>query len=65
MQTVSPSLYFAQTRLCTKEITWNIQICPVVNSPADNDGEKGENKTGGEYFPVYSSTHDSTLWVLI
>lgn len=46
LQMVLPHLKFAQTWLCIKEIAWNIGICPVLNSPADNEVERGENKTG-------------------
>ena len=38
-------LKFTNTiRLCTQEIPWNIGICPELNSLADNEGERGENK---------------------
>lgn len=43
--TVLPCLKFVQTCLCTKQITWNIGILPVLNSPTDNKGESRENKT--------------------
>lgn len=44
-----PPLKFAQTRLCTKEITWNIGIRLVLNSPTDNEGERDKNKTGANF----------------
>lgn len=34
---------------------WDIGINPILNLSADNEGEQGNNKTGGEYFTVYSS----------
>lgn len=44
-ETVSPRLEFVQTRFCTKEISWNIVIRPVLNWPDDNEGKRVENKT--------------------
>lgn len=32
-----------------------IGINPILNLSPDNEGEQGNNKTGGEYFTVYSS----------
>lgn len=29
---------------------WDIRIQPVFNSPTDNEGERGENKTGATIF---------------
>lgn len=46
LQMVSLRLKFAQTRLCTKAKPWDINICPVLNSPAANEGKRGENKKG-------------------
>lgn len=45
LQMVLSHLKFSQTRLCTKEKTWNIRICQVLNLPADN---KDKNKSGAK-----------------
>lgn len=50
---ISPSVEFAQTKVFY-EIICDIGVRPVLNLFADNDGERGEKKNGGEYFPVYS-----------
>lgn len=42
-----PVLNSPRHTLCIKEIIWDIGIHPVLIPPADNNGEKGENKTGG------------------
>lgn len=34
----------------------------VLNLPADKKGERGENKTGGEYLPVYRMLPCSTYF---
>lgn len=39
-----------------REIIWDIAICPVLNSPADNVKAKGAKIKQGKYFPVYSNT---------
>lgn len=36
-----------------REIIEDIRPHPVLNSPADNECELGDNKMGGENFPVY------------
>lgn len=46
LKTESPRLKFAKTHLFTKDITnKNIGIPPVLNTIADNEGERGDNKT--------------------
>ena len=49
---VSTCLEFARTKLCLKEVIRDFGIRPVLNSPADDEGERGE------YFPVYSSLNE-------
>lgn len=39
--------------MCWKRYIRDSELCPDLNSPVDNQGERGQNKTG-EYFSVYS-----------
>lgn len=45
-------------------MNWDIGICPVLNSPADNEGEMDKNKKG-EYFPEYSIETSSQKQVFV
>lgn len=52
LKTVLPHLKFAQICYCTKEITWNIEIC-CFKFATDNEVERGENNTGAN-IPLYT-----------
>lgn len=49
LETVSPVLNSPRHSFVLGEIVWDIDIRPVLNSRAHNQGEKDE------YFPVYSN----------
>lgn len=49
LQMVSHRLEFAQTKLWIKKIVWDIDIFPVLNSTADNEG-KGAKINGANIF---------------
>lgn len=46
LHTVSPRLEFSQTKICLKRDNMSIEIRLVSNSPAENEGERSEKKTG-------------------
>ena len=50
LQTVSPALNSTRHSCIERKVIWDIRIQPVFNSPTDNEGERGENKTGATIF---------------
>lgn len=53
LQRVSPRLEFAQTYVCLKKGNYRYLNSQVLNSPPNNEGELGENKTRTTFFLAF------------
>lgn len=66
LQTISPRFEFAQMKLCVGEIFWDSRIRLILNAPADNRGERGENQTGANmslYTVLSMGEVDDSSWL--
>lgn len=53
-------------KLCIGEIFWDSRIHLILNAPADNRGERGENQTGANmslYTVLSMGEVDDSSWL--